>query len=98
MTIGICFCNPRSDGHGAVDGSSPPQVNIYGPAHGPAVYLNKAEDVLIQDLAFHGQITAVYIGDAAGSDEGLLPFSRPLVLVYMESPHKRNTYGRSSDE
>jgi hypothetical protein len=59
-------CFKGSDGHGQVDGSSPPQVNIYGPAHGPAIYLNKAEDVLIQDLAFHGQITAVYIGDAAG--------------------------------
>ena len=59
-------CFKGSDGHGAVDGSSPPQVNIYGPAEGPAIYLNKAEDVLIQDLAFHGQITAVYIGDAAG--------------------------------
>ena len=59
-------CFKGSAGRGGVDGSSPPQVNIYGPEKGPVIAVNNADSVLVQDLSFHGQYTGVYIGNSAG--------------------------------
>lgn len=59
-------CFKGSAAGGGVDGSSPPQVNIYGPANGPVIALIKADSVMIQDLSFHGEYTGIYIGDSAG--------------------------------
>ena len=68
-------CFKGSAGHGSVDGLSPPSVNIYGPTQGakatgppagPPVALIKADSVLLQDLAFHGETTGIYIGASAG--------------------------------
>jgi hypothetical protein len=60
-------CYKGSAGHGQVDGSSPPQVNIFGPeTGGPVIAVIKADSVTMEDLSFHGQYTGVYIGDSAG--------------------------------
>ena len=59
-------CFKGSMGGGQVDGSSPPMVNIRGPAQGPVIALLHADSVLIQDLAFHGIYTGIYVGSSAG--------------------------------
>ena len=44
------------------DGSSPPQVNIYGPKTGPAIAaIRVGSGLLIQDLTFFGTATAIYV-------------------------------------
>ena len=52
-------CFKGSAGHGSVDGQSPPAVNVYGPDDGPVIAVLRADDLTVEDMAFHGQKTGI---------------------------------------